>query len=76
MNALPMLTTCFTRQWAGLDPSERARLTEAWDMARLPSASILKSYATPQQEQPLWTVAYSLGSSMALLSVKQDVVMP
>ena len=74
MTALPMLTRCATRQWAGLDPAERARLTEEWGRERLTSASILKACSAYQRERPVWSVAWGLGHSMALISVKSDAI--
>ena len=74
MTALPMLERCATRQWAGLDPAERARLTEAWACDRLYSASVLKTASAYQQERPVWTVSWGLGHSLCLIGLKEDAI--
>jgi hypothetical protein len=75
MNALPMLETCFTRQWGGLPAWDRARIAAAWDRDELPSPATLRGYATAHQsEVPVWTVSNILGYSLCLMGVKVDHV--
>ena len=75
MTAFPQLVRCATRQWAGLDPAERARLDAMWTQDMLMVATALKAIPLADQiEHPVWTVAYGLGqSSLCLIGVKEDV---
>jgi hypothetical protein len=74
VSAWPQIARCATRQWAGLDPSERARLTVAWACDRLASTSTLKVASAYQQERPLWTVCWGLGHALTLIGLKEDAI--
>ena len=75
MTAFDQIARCAARQWAGLPPSERARLDASWAQETLAIATALKAIPLADQiEHPVWTVAYGLGqSSLCLIGVKEDV---
>ena len=74
-SAIPMLTRCWHRQWAGLDPSDRALITAAWGDGRhgCPQLGVLSNTGTrPQSVYPIWTVASAMYGPLHLVAVKED----
>ena len=70
LTAIPMLTRCFERQWAGLDVTEREILVQSRSLVFL-------RHGGKSDEWPLWGVErLSSGSELVLLSIKTDYASP
>jgi len=69
LTAIPMLTRCFERQWAGLDVEKREILVR--------DRSIVFCRHAASKEVPLWGVeGPSPGRGLMLLSIKMDYTSP
>ncbi len=62
-DAMPMVARCMERQWAGLFPEERARMTYLWGHGYCPLP-----YA--HDPWPLWSVKRA-GHVLTLIGVKE-----